>query len=29
MISEKNKLYFDTEEEAKKSGRALSKLCEK
>ena len=29
MISEKNKLYFDTEEEAKKSGRTLSKLCEK
>ncbi len=29
VISEKNKLYFETESEAQKSGRTLSKLCKK
>jgi hypothetical protein len=28
-ISEKNKVYFGSEEEAKQSGRTLSKLCSK
>ncbi len=29
MISEKNKIYFNTEIDAQNSGRALSKLCKK
>lgn len=29
MIDEKNKQYFASEEEAKRTGRKLSKLCEK
>lgn len=28
-ILEKNRIYFQSEEEAKKSGRRLSKLCDK
>lgn len=29
VISSKNKIYFATEEEAKSTGRTLSKLCKK
>lgn len=29
VISEKNKIYFKSEEDAKNSGRELSKLCQK
>ncbi len=29
IISEKNKIYFSTEDEAINSGRVLSKLCQK
>ena len=29
LISEKNKIYFNSEEEAKNSGRVLSKFCQK
>ncbi len=29
IISTKNKIYFDTESDAQKSGRTLSKLCQK
>jgi hypothetical protein len=29
IISDKNKIYFDTEKEAQNSGRTLSKLCNK
>lgn len=29
IISENNKIYFNTEDEAQRSGRTLSKLCQK